>query len=47
MGSDTDGERDAFRGFTDKKEVLAIMQDCPLPAKLALSSNLIDGEPTR
>ncbi|CAM9358686.1 unnamed protein product [Scytosiphon promiscuus] len=33
----------ASRGFGSRKDVYAIMQDCPLPAKLALSANLIDG----
>ncbi|CAN0260308.1 unnamed protein product, partial [Ectocarpus fasciculatus] len=33
----------ASRGFEDRKHVYAIMQDCPLPATLALSANLIDG----
>ncbi|CAB1112927.1 unnamed protein product [Ectocarpus sp. CCAP 1310/34] len=33
----------ASRGFKDRKDVYAIMHDCPLPATLALSANLIDG----
>eukprot|EP00903_Cladosiphon_okamuranus_P015752 g14538.t1 len=31
------------RGFEKRKDVYDIMQDCPLPAKLALSAKLIDG----
>lgn len=35
-----------IRGFPRRKDVHAIMQDCPLPANLALSANLIDGKRT-
>ena len=31
------------RGFGGRKDVYNIMQECPLPAKLALSAKLIDG----
>ena len=31
------------RGFGGKKDVYDIMHSCPLPAKLALSAKLIDG----
>ncbi|CAM9348876.1 unnamed protein product [Laminaria digitata] len=31
------------RGFGGREDVYTVMQDCPLPAKLALSTKLIDG----